>query len=233
MQEPNAWGEKCWGRPLFEKRASRKVTGQSKYVDDLEFPGMIYGTTVRSQTARGKIKKIHFEGSYPLERVHHRHGEGYSGKELRRPHSLRDQPFLADKQFNHPEEPVVLLAHPDKYLLEEARRNVRIETEELPTVFTIDDALEKKEIIWGDDNVFKSYLVDKGDVDTVWEKAEHIVEGEYFTGAQEQLYIENNGMIAVANPNEGVTVWGSMQCPYYIHKALLPLFGLPEDKILQ
>ncbi len=58
-----------------------------------------------------------------------------------------------------------------------------------------------------------------------------IVEGEYRTGAQEQLYIENNGVIAIANEAEGVTVWGSMQCPYYVHKALIKLFALPEDKI--
>ena len=50
-------------------------------------------------------------------------------------------------------------------------------------------------------------------------------------GHQEQLYIENNGVIAIANEADGVTVWGSMQCPYYVHKALLKLFGLTEDKI--
>ena len=61
--------------------------------------------------------------------------------------------------------------------------------------------------------------------------ADLIVEGEYFTGAQEQLYIETNGMIAVANADDGVTVWGSMQCPYYIHKALLPMFNLPPEKV--
>jgi len=132
---------------------------------------------------------------------------------------------------NHPEEPIVLLAHPDKYLLEEARRNVRIEYEELPAIFSLHDSLAKKEIIWGDDNVFKKFLVDKGNVDDVWSKADFIVEGEYHTGAQEQLYIENNGAIAVANRDDGVTVWGSMQCPYYVHKALIKLFALPEEKI--
>ena len=89
----------------------------------------------------------------------------------------------------------------------------------------------KKEIIWGEDNVFKTFLVDKGNVDEAWAHADFIVEGEYETGAQEQLYIENNGVIAIANPTEGVTVWGSMQCPYYVHKALVKLFGLPEEKI--
>ena len=56
--------------------------------------------------------------------------------------------------------------------------------------------------------------------------ADIIVEGEYETGAQEQLYIEPQGMIARANAAEGVTVWGSLQCPYYVHKALKGIFRL-------
>ncbi len=62
-------------------------------------------------------------------------------------------------------------------------------------------------------------------------RADIVVEGEYETGAQEQLYIEPNGMVATASANDGVTVWGSMQCPYYIHKALRALFNLPEEKV--
>jgi len=144
---------------------------------------------------------------------------------------LNDQPYLADEVVNHPEEPILLLAHENKYLVEEARRNVRIEIEELPPVFTLKDSVDKQQIIWGDDNVFKSFLVDKGNVDEAWAAADLIVEGEYETGAQEQLYIENNGVIAMANAEEGVTLWGSMQCPYYVHKALLKLFNLPEEKV--
>jgi CO/xanthine dehydrogenase Mo-binding subunit len=68
-------------------------------------------------------------------------------------------------------------------------------------------------------------------VDAVWSSADFVVEGEYETGAQEQLYIEPQGMIAKANPADGVTVWGSLQCPYYVHKALVQLFGFPKDRI--
>src|SRR5438094_1757031 len=87
------------------------------------------------------------------------------------------------------------------------------------------------EIVWGKDNTFKSYLLKKGDVDRVWSTAGYIVEGEYETGAQEQLYIENNGVIAIANAREGLTVWGSMQCPYYVQKALMTIFDLPPQKV--
>ena len=76
-----------------------------------------------------------------------------------------------------------------------------IEIEEQPAIFTLADSLAKKEIVWGNDNVFKKFLVDKGNVDEAWSNADFIVEGEYETGAQEQLYIENNGAIAIANPS--------------------------------
>jgi len=45
-----------------------------------------------------------------------------------------------------------------------------------------------------------------------------VVEGEYTTGAQEQLYIENQGVIASFDAEHGLTLWGSLQCPYYVHK---------------
>src|SRR5256884_1858176 len=75
------------------------------------------------------------------------------------------------------------------------------------------------------------YVIEKGDVESVWAKADYIVEGEYRTEAQEQLYIENNGMIAVFDPGNGITVWGSLQCPYYVHKALMNLCNLPAEKV--
>ena len=221
------------GKSAPRKEGRKKVTGAALYVDDLSFPEMLHGTTVRSQVPRGRIKNITFAGEIPWDEftivtakdIKESPGENYVAL------ILNDQPYLADEVVNHSEEPILLLAHPDKYLLEEARRNVRIEFEELPPVFTLEDSVAKKEIIWGDNNVFKSFLVDKGNVDDVWSTAEFVVEGEYHTGAQEQLYIENNGAIAIANPADGVTVWGSMQCPYYVHKALVKLFGLPEEKI--
>jgi CO/xanthine dehydrogenase Mo-binding subunit len=74
-------------------------------------------------------------------------------------------------------------------------------------------------------------LIEKGDVDAVWAQAAHIVEGEYATGAQEQFYIENNGVIAEFSERDGVTVWGSMQCPFYVHKAMMEMFHLPEEKV--
>src|ERR1700731_3984714 len=221
---------KLLGQPVIRKEGRDKVTGRAQYVDDLTLPGMIHGVTVRSSVARGRILGIRYADSIPWSEFTIVTAADIPGKnEIAA--IAHDQPCLADKIINHSEEPIVLLAHADKYLLEEARRAVQIDVEPLPGVFTIEDSLAKRFIISGEDNVFKSYRVEKGDVDAAWAHADVIVEGEFRTGSQEQLYIENQGMIAVANPQDGVTVWGSLQCPYYVHKALVALFGFPTEKI--
>jgi CO/xanthine dehydrogenase Mo-binding subunit len=211
------------GKPVPRKEGREKVTGEAKYVDDLKFPGMLHGVTVRSAVARGRIRSIKFPPGLPWDEftiVTARDIPGENCVAL----IVDDQPYLAAEFVNHPEEPIVLLAHSDKYLVEKARGTVQIDIEPLPAVFTMEDSLAKG-------NIYKSFLVEKGDVDGVWTEAAHIVEGEYRTGAQEQLYIETNGVIAVANPDDGVTIWGSMQCPYYVHKALLKAFPLAPERI--
>src|SRR6185369_3096875 len=159
------------GKSIPRKEGRKKVTGQALYVDDLNFPDMLHGVTVRSPTARGHIKNISFGGDLPWNEfvvVTAKDIPGANHVAL----ILDDQPYLADGLVNHPEEPVLLLAHQDKYLLEEARRNVKIEIDELPAIFSLEDSLDKKQIIWGTDNVFKKFLVNKGNVDDAWSKAD-------------------------------------------------------------
>ena len=218
------------GKSVPRKEGREKVTGRARYVDDLTFPGMIYGATVRSAVPRGRIRGIYFEGDIPWKEFTVVTAKDIPGKNCVTL-LIEDQPCLASEFVNHPEEPIVLLAHPDKHLLEVARRAVRIDIEPLPAIFTIGDSRARRQVIWGDDNIFKSFHVEKGNVDSVWATADRIVEGDYETGAQEQLYIEPQGMIARFSAAEGLTVWGSLQCPYYVHKALMPLFGLPKDRV--
>ena len=218
------------GRSLPRQEGRRKVTGQARYVDDLTLPGMLHGTTVRSASPRGIIRDIDFKPGVPWDELTVVTAADIPGNNVVAL-ITDDQPYLAGERINHPEEPVVLLAHPDRHLLEEARRHVQIVVDPLPPVFTIDESLARTETIWRQDNIFKSYLVSRGDVDAAFAGAARIVEGTYETGAQEQLYIEPNGMLAVADPESGVTVWGSMQCPFYIHRALAGLFNLPSERV--
>jgi CO/xanthine dehydrogenase Mo-binding subunit len=218
------------GQSVPRREGRSKVTGHARYVDDLVFPGMLHGITVRSAVPRGVIKRIDYGPAIPWDEFTIVTAADVPG--VNRVALIEnDQPYLAHDRINHPEEPVVLLAHHDRQLLEEARRAVHIDVEPEPAIFTIDESLERRAVIWGADNVFKEYVVTRGDVESAIASAAFVVEGEYETGAQEQLYIEPNGMLATASLGGGVTVWGSMQCPYYIHKALAALFALPAERI--
>jgi CO/xanthine dehydrogenase Mo-binding subunit len=218
------------GASVSRKEGADKLLGRARYVDDIAREGMLYGATVRSTIPRGLIRSIEFDrridwSGFTVVAAADIPGENHIQL------IVADQPCLADGQVNHCDEAILLLAHADKHKLREAVDAVRVEYDPLPPIFTIEESERQDQIVWGSNNLLKSFLLEKGDVDSVWESAAHIVEGEYRTGAQEHLYIENNGIIAEWSAETGVSVWGSLQCPYYVHKTLIKIFDLPDDKV--
>ena len=218
------------GRPVPRKEGVDKLLGRAQYVDDMEREGMWYGATVRSTIPRGLIRSIEFD-----RRIDWSEFTVVTAADIPGANHIQlifaDQPCLADGQVNHCDEAILLLAHPDKHKVREAVAAVKIDYEALPAIFSMEESERQDVIVWGADNLLKSFLLEKGDVESAWINAAHIVEGEYRTGAQEHLYIENNGVIAEYSAENGVTVWGSLQCPYYVHRSLLAVFDLPEDKV--
>jgi len=218
------------GAPVHRKEGTDKLLGRARYIDDIEFEGMWHGATVRSTIPRGLIRSIEFDrridwSEFAVVTAADIPGENHIQL------ILADQPCLADGQVNHCDEAILLIAHPDKRKASEAVSAVHIEYEPLPPIFTIEESEQQNVVVWGADNVLKSFLLEKGDVDSAWARAAHTVEGEYRTGAQEHLYIENNGCIAEYGKDAGVTVWGSLQCPFYVHKSLVAVFDLAEEKV--
>ncbi|HEX2574450.1 MAG TPA: xanthine dehydrogenase family protein molybdopterin-binding subunit [Polyangia bacterium] len=207
-----------------------KVTGRARYVDDLVFPGMLYGRTVRSTVPCGRIRAIVRDPGFDWSGFTYVDASDIppGGKNVVTL-ITEDQPYLAKDRVRHREEPIALLAHADRRRLEEGLAHIRVEYEEdeAPILdFTTSPT------------VLKEITIAKGDLAEGFAQAEVIVEGTYRTGHQEQLYIEPNGVIALpdgahgaAGPGAAVTVYGSLQCPYYVVKALRGLFGLPEDRV--
>lgn len=218
------------GQNVLRKEGYAKLIGEARYVDDIAVDRMLFGKTIRSSIPRGQIKSIEFDPSYDWPSIviaDHRDipGENYVAL------IENDQPLLAESLIHHCYEPVLLIAAETKQLVEEAARHIRIEYEELPAVLTIEDSLTCDESQYGEDNVFKRFLIGRGDIDEGFAAADRIVEGEYRVPHQEQLYIEPQGMIAI--PSEtSITVMGSMQCPYYVHKALKQLFKLSDEQAI-
>jgi CO/xanthine dehydrogenase Mo-binding subunit len=206
-----------------------KVTGRALYVDDLPFEGLWHGRTIRSPIARGRLRGLEFRPGVPWNEFVVVTAADIPGKNVI---TLieSDQPCLAVGEIRHAAEPVALIAHPDRGLVAKAATLIELDIEPAPGVFDVESSLASSPQ-YGTDNVFKRISVARGDAKAAMARAPVVVEGTYRTGAQEQLYIEPQGMVALASPETGVTVWGSMQCPYYVHKALGPLFGLAPEKV--
>jgi CO/xanthine dehydrogenase Mo-binding subunit len=218
------------GQNVLRKEGRDKVRGRAQYVDDLVFPGMLYGKTIRSTIPHGIIRDIRFDPAFDWDRivvVDHRDIPGKNVVAL----IEDDQPLLAETKVRHVHEAILLLAAEDRELLEQAARHIEITYEELPAVLTMEDALARKQLLYGDNNIFKEFLISKGDIEKGFAAADLVVEETYRTNHQEHIYIETQGMIALPDRNGGVRVIGSLQCPYYVHKALKAILALPDDKI--
>jgi len=204
------------GANVRRKDGDAKVTGAAKYIDDLTFPGMIYGATIRSTIPRGVIAARHVSLPDGFIVADHRDIPGPNYVALIDP----DQPCLAVDQIRHVAEPIMLVGHADRHALIDIHKRVTIEQAAAAPNYD-----PEKSVV-----CFKKILIDKGEIDLGLQSADLVIDGEYRTGHQEQLYIETNGVIAVPGDGE-MTVYGSLQCPYYVHKALVVLLQLPPDKV--
>lgn len=253
--------------------ADAKVRGMAHYVDDLPFDGL-HGATVRTNVARGRVVGVRFGDISDLGVEWTEFGIVMASDIPRRsavdgidPNQVmlleRDQPYLVRDDFRHMHEPVVLIAHPSLEVVRAAVSRVVLSIEPLPGVFDYRTAPPLELVQHGptdaapeDRNVQKAISVRKGDgEDAAAFKARidgcaYVVEGTYETQAQEQCYIETQGIIArvvvdaedapsAAHPSRPmwptkpfkVEVEGSIQCPYYVHKALVSLFALPAEGV--
>jgi len=198
------------GLPL-RREGPAKLTGAAKYTDDLVFPGAWYGTTIRSTEARAKLVAIELDPDVDWSKAVVATAADIPGDNIVA--SIKeDQPLLVPVggEIRHHAEAVALLAAADRETLRQLKGRIKLVTEPLEPVFDPEQS----------DHVFAHYEVATGDLALGFAGAEVIVEGEYRVGHQEQLYIENQAMVAVPGEDGGIVIHGSMQCPYYVHKAL-------------
>ncbi len=195
----------------LRREGPEKLTGEAKYADDLVFPGAWYGATIRSTEAHARLLALDRDDGFDWSAVVLVTAADIPGDNVVSLIS-DDQPVLVPVggEIQHHAEPLALLAAADRATLRAASHAIRPRTERLVPVF---DPLASE-------HVFAHYEIGAGDVERGFAEAELVLEGTYRVGHQEQLYIENNAMIAVPRDDGGVTVHGSLQCPYYVHKAL-------------
>jgi CO/xanthine dehydrogenase Mo-binding subunit len=209
------------GASVRRKEGLDKVTGRAVYLDDLTRPDLLWGRTVRAEVPGGRLERIDFAPGLPWDEIVVVTARDIPGRNVV-PLVAHDQPCLVARDIRHREEPVVLLAHPDREVLARAVAAVRLIVSPGPAVLSLAAATE----------LLSELTLERGDVAAGLAQADLVVDGTYDTGAQEHLYIEPQAMLAEVGADDGtITVWGSLQCPYYVRPAVATVLGLPEDRV--
>ncbi|MGH9379343.1 MAG: xanthine dehydrogenase family protein molybdopterin-binding subunit [Thermoanaerobaculia bacterium] len=199
-----------------------KVSGAAVYGDDLAVPGLWFGATVRSPHPHARIEAIHFDADAAPDGA-----LCLSVADLPGPNGIQlvddSWPILADGTVRHVGEPVALVAAPTRLGALEAAAAVDVLYSPLPAILDLEAAAEGEPLA-------QLELVN-GDVEGAMAGAALVVEGTWHTGYQEHIYIECQVMTAWFEESGTLVVHGSMQCPYYVHKALVHAFGLPAERV--
>ena len=205
--------------------AVSKISGKEKYLRDLNFPNRLLATTIRSTRASALIKRIEFAKNFDWSDI-----TIISAKDI--PNNSvaiikNDMPFLAENQVNYLGEPIILLAAESLEKLELAKSKIKVEYENLPAILSI----EQSENSRNKKNIFENITIKKGDFPKAKKRADFIIKEEFATGYQEHIYLEPQVAMAVPEGNT-IHIFGSMQCPYYVQKAMDELFqgtGIKTD----
>ncbi|MEA3238835.1 MAG: xanthine dehydrogenase family protein molybdopterin-binding subunit [Candidatus Bipolaricaulota bacterium] len=226
------------GAPVLRPDAIDKVRGEAKYVGDLVFSGMLHARVIRSTMPHARLRGVDLSSvekdpsvvctvtadEVPGENIVHV--------------VYDDQPALAKEIVRYIGEPIALVAASDRLGAERAAKLAVIDYEPLPIVSDpivalSDDApaVAVPEVVEEGKNVFNHMRLRKGDTEDGFAQADVIVEGEYRTGYQEHAYLETQGAIAVPDENGSMTIYGSMQCPFYVQGAVARVLGLPLAKV--
>ena len=227
------------GRSVPRVDGLAKVTGRAQYLDDLDAPGAWHGATVRSRVAHGVLEAIEFDPGFPADAV------VATAADIPGKNAIAliedDQPALVPigGRVMHHDEAIALVCAPTRAQAFAAARAVRLRIAPRPAVFDVDAALTGGVPLYGPPgggNVFKQFLIRKGhasdaEIEAVFAAAAQVVEGCYRTSPQEQMYIEPQAMMASWQDGRCHIV-GSMQCPYYVHKAMKALLGCDADGVV-
>ena len=208
-----------------------KATGRARFVNDYDLPEHWLGGFVRSPVPHGILTGFDKDPAFDWSRVVFLTAADIPGRNF--VHIVRDDyPVLTEKRVTYVTEVLALIAAPDEPTLRAALAAVRPRIDPLPAALTMEEGLEGRVKVWGEDNILDEYHVDCGDVKKGFSESDFIIEGTYETGLQEQMYLETQGAAAIPHPDGTLEIIPSLQCPFYVHNAVVQALGVPEGKVL-
>jgi 4-hydroxybenzoyl-CoA reductase alpha subunit len=223
------------GKPFRRVDGRAKVTGVTRFADDLSFPRMCFMRLVRSTVPHGNIVDIDISAAENVPGV-----LGFlTGKDLPIPFGIlpvsQDEHALCVDKVRFVGDPVVAVAATTEDAAWEAALAVKVTYEHLETISSVDEAIEIPEPRihdYGDrGNLHKLVSMRFGDVAAGFDHADVILEDLAYYEGNTHLPMEQHATVAVPEDEGRVTVHSSTQTPHYLHRSLAKVLELPASRV--
>lgn len=234
------------GQPQGQIGGPDKVTGRTKYTDDIRLEGTLWGKCVRSPYAHARIVSVDTSRALAMPGVH----AVISGQDI--PvclvgRALRDLPALAKDTVRFIGERVAAVAADTPEIAEAAALAVDVEYEELPAIFDMNEAMAPDAPILhpgyasydgvpmpipSEPNTMSHRVWSLGEVEEGFKKADHIIQRRYTVPRQHQGYLEPMACLVKTNPDGSAEMWATTKTPFNARAHLAAGLGIEPEKLL-
>lgn len=218
------------GRPRRRVDGRAKVTGQTKFADDIMLPRMLHCKLLRSTVPHARIVRIDPGRALAHPGVH----LVLTGKDFIAPYGIlpvsQDEYALQPTHVRFVGDPVAAVIARDELTAFEALDLIEVEFEPLRTFSTPEESLKYEEPRihdYGDrGNIHKAVSLSFGDVEKAFAGADEVFEDTFFYQGNTHLPIEQHAAVAAKDPDGKLVLWSSTQTPHYLHRAIAKALDL-------
>lgn len=215
------------GKNIPHDSAYGHVSGDSIYIDDMPMSANeLFVDFYPSPVAHGKVKSIDLSEASKIPGV-----VGlYTYKDLGGVNKfgpiIADETLLVEEIAEFIGHPIVVIAAESRQAIKAAKKAIKVDIEELKPVFTIDEAIAKKQFI------SETRVIKRGDVGEAFKTAKHVIEGVFINGGQDHFYMESQAAIVYPGEYDTLTVHSSTQNPSEVQEVVAHVLGLKHNQVI-
>ncbi len=212
-----------------------KATGRAVFIDDMTFPNMLYGALLQSPVPHARILSIDTSAAAKLPGVK----DIVTAKEAGlvkygvSPARYDEILFCRDK-VRYVGDEIAAVAAVDRETAEEAVSRIKVEYEELPAVFTVQEAMAEGAPQLHEEypgNICAEVHQEFGNVAAAFDDCDLIKESTFKNKRQDAAFIEPMGCIASFDLSGRLTLYSSTQVPHYVQRTLAMVLGLDVGRV--
>jgi xanthine dehydrogenase molybdopterin binding subunit len=212
---------------IKHESAIQHVTGEAVYIDDIPADDrLLAGYVVYSKYARAKIKSFDLSEAKKFPGVHavlcykDIPGENQMGP------VIKDEPCLAEGEVHFVGQAIFLIAAENEDICRQAEKKIKINYSPKSPILTIEDAIKNKSLL-GLERKIKT-----GDVEKTLKNSEHLISGEFRTGAQEHWYLETQACLCIPGEKRELLAYSSTQHPTETQTLIASVLGIPRNEVV-